>query len=315
LISIIAPVYNEEKNISLLYAELVKVFEKIQYDFDYEILFVDDGSSDYSSVILEKLARDSARVKYIQFSRNFGKEFALSAGLDAADGDAVVMIDADLQHPVEIIPDFINKWRDGAEVVVGVRQVNHGEGWIKKYGSLVFYKIMDVISETKITPQATDFRLLDRKVVIAFRNFTEHGRMTRGLIDWLGFTRDYVYFEARARLNGCARYDTKKLFKLAFSTMVSHSLLPLKLAGYLGAFILTIFGAIGLLILLGKYLFHNKLAMSFSGPAQLAILIVFLVGLILACLGLIALYVGNIKAEVVNRPRYVIRRTNLHKML
>jgi len=308
LISIIIPAYNEEKNIPLIYGELLKIFDGLKEKYDYEVIFVDDGSQDESPEILENLTEQNNKVKYIQFSRNFGKEAALSAGLDAANGDAVLIIDADLQHPVELIPSFIEKWRRGAEVVVGVRNKNKREGLVKKFGSFLFYKIMNAIGETKITPRATDYRLLDKKVVLAFRRFTEHDRMTRGLIAWLGFKRDYIYFDANERINGKARYNKAKLMKLALSSMVAHSLFPLKLAGYLGIIITFLFGTAGFLLLVGKYIFNNPFARSFSGPAQLAILIIFLIGLVLSCLGLVALYIANIRNEVTNRPLYVIKK-------
>ena len=308
LISIIIPAYNEEKNIPLIYDELLKIFDGLKEKYDYEVIFVDDGSQDESPEILENLTEQNNKVKYIQFSRNFGKEAALSAGLDAANGDAVLIIDADLQHPVELIPSFIEKWRRGAEVVVGVRNKNKREGLVKKFGSFLFYKIMNAIGETKITPRATDYRLLDKKVVLAFRRFTEHDRMTRGLIAWLGFKRDYIYFDANERINGKARYNKAKLMKLALSSMVAHSLFPLKLAGYLGIIITFLFGTAGFLLLVGKYIFNNPFARSFSGPAQLAILIIFLIGLVLSCLGLVALYIANIRNEVTNRPLYVIKK-------
>jgi dolichol-phosphate mannosyltransferase len=307
IISIIVPIFNEEKNIPVICDELLKTLESLKEKYDYEIIFVDDGSQDKSPEILENLTNQNNNVKYIQFSRNFGKEVALSAGLDAAKGDAALMIDADLQHPVELMPGFIEKWQNGAEVVVGVRKKNNGEGLIKKIGALLFYKIMNAIGDTKITPRATDYRLLDKKVILEFRRFTEHGRMARGLIDWLGFKREYIYFNANGRVNGEACYDKKKLMKLALDTIVSHSLLPLKLAGYLGIAITSLFGMAGFLLFIGRYIIHNSFAMSFTGTAQLAILIIFLVGLILVCLGLVALYIANIKAEVSNRPMYVIR--------
>ena len=315
IISIIVPVFNEEKNILVICDELLKTLKSLKEKYDYEIIFIDDGSQDKSPEILENLTNHNNNVKYIQFSRNFGKEVALSAGMDVANGDAVFMIDADLQHPVELMPGFIEKWQNGAEVVVGVRNKNNGEGLVKKLGSLLFYKIMNAIGDTKITPRATDYRLLDKKVVLAFRRFTEHGRMTRGLIDWLGFKREYIYFNANGRANGEACYDKTKLIKLALNTIVSHSLFPLKLAGYLGILITCFFGIGGFLLFIGKYIFHNSFAMSFSGTAQLAILIIFLVGVILSCLGLVALYIANIQSEVLKRPIYIVKKSSFDRKI
>ncbi len=305
LITILIPSYNEEENISLIYGEIRKVMS----DYNYEIIYIDDGSTDNTEKVLEDLALKDDKVKYIQFSRNFGKESAISAGLDIANGDGVITIDADLQHPVDLIPEFISKWKSGFDVVVGVREKNKGEGIIKKFGSFMFYRIMNVIGETKITPRATDFRLLDRKVVLAFRKFTEHDRMARGLIDWLGFKRDYVYFKANARMNGKVAYNNIKLFKLAFSSMIAHSLFPLKFAGYLGIVITLISGGVGFYLMIHKYILRSHFG--YTGSAQLAILTIFLVGLVLVSLGLIALYIGNIKAEVANRPTYVVRKKRL----
>lgn len=315
MISLIVPVFNEEKNIALLYEKFLKVFSSFLNAYDYEFIAVDDGSTDGTAAVLEQLAQKDNRLKYLQFSRNFGKEIALSAGIDVASGDCVVMIDADLQHPIELLPKFLRKWKNGAEVVVGVRNKNTGEGWVKKYGSVLFYKIMNLIGETKITPRATDYRLIDKKVVVAFRRFTEHCRMTRGLIDWLGFRREYIYFDTGERMSGEARYSKIKLFKLALSTFVSHSLLPLKFAGYLGMFITFFSGLVGIFLLAGKFIFHNVFAMSFTGTASLAVLLIFLVGIVLTCLGLVALYIANIKDEVANRPHYVVRKSNIDHCL
>ena len=217
------------------------------------------------------------------------------------------MIDADLQHPPALIPELIAKWQ-GAEVVIGVRRTNKGEGLVKKIGSRIFYKIINQIADVEIIPQATDFRLIDRQVIDEFNRFIEKNRMTRALIDWLGFRRDYIYFDAAPRSDGKARYGFWKLFNLAMNSFVSLSLLPLKLAGYLGVLITFFSGLLGLYILIGKYIFHWNYASSFSGPAQLAILIIFLVGIILVSLGLMALYIANIHGEVARRPLYVIRK-------
>jgi dolichol-phosphate mannosyltransferase len=170
---------------------------------------------------------------------------------------------------------------------------------------------MRMIGETKITPRATDYRLLDKKVVLAFRKFTEHDRMARGLIDWLGFKRDYVYFAANPRMNGEAAYNNVKLINLALHSMIAHSLFPLRIAGYLGILITLSFGGFGFCLLIDKYILERGFGRSFSGSAQLAILIIFLIGLVMTCIGLVALYVENIKAEVTNRPTYVIRKKNL----
>lgn len=311
LITIIIPVYNEEHNIEAIYHSIVSTMTSLGNQYEYEIVFVDDGSVDGTCAEIKKIAAQNQRVKYLEFSRNFGKEMATSAGLDIASGDAAIMIDADLQHPVEAIPQFLDKWRQGAEVVVGMRNGTRNTGWFKKCGSYFFYKVINAIGETKIAAGATDYRLLDKKVILEFRRFSEHGRITRGLIDWMGFKKDYVYFDAGERINGKAAYSNMKLFKLALSSIVAHSLFPLKLAGYLGMFIMLLSGLLGLALIIGKYIVKNTFVMSISGSAQLAILIIFLVGIILACLGLVALYIANIQTEVTNRPRYIIRNKNV----
>ena len=241
LISIIIPVNNEEKNIPLVYGAVKTAFHNIT-NYSYEIIFVDDGSTDNSVNKIKKLANANENVFYLEFSRNFGKEIATSAGINNARGDAVIMLDADLQHPAGLIPEFIKKWEAGAETVVGVRNKNKGEGLIKKFGSFWFYKIINLISATKIIPRSTDYRLLDKAVVREFNRFTERNRITRGLIDWLGFKRDYVYFTANQRINGNAGYSVFKLTKLALSSFISLSLFPLKFAGYLGIIIVLFSG-------------------------------------------------------------------------
>lgn len=306
LISIVVPVHDEEKNVPLVYAELVKVLGETRYG--YEIIFVDDGSTDHSVGEIEKLAIQDTRVKLLEFSRNFGKEIATSAGIKSAQGDAVIMVDADLQHPPHKILEFLKKWEEGAEVVIGVRNQSKSEGTIKRVGSYFFYKIINIISDTKSVPQATDFRLLDRKVADEFNRFTEKNRITRGLIDWLGFRREYVRFDADERIHGKPSYSTIKLTKLALCSFVSMSLLPLKLTGYLGIIIIAVSGPLGLFIFIQKYIVNDPWGFSFSGPAILTVILLFLVGIILTSLGLIALYIANIQTEVNNRPMYVIRK-------
>lgn len=310
-ITIIIPAYNEEKNIPLIYSELQKIFKTLHGNYIFDVIFINDGSTDKTIFEIEKLANSDSQVKYIDFSRNFGKEVATTAALNNCQGDACIILDADLQHPVELIPEFIKKWEKGAEVVVGIRKKNKSIGWFKKFGSKIFYKIINRIAEVKIVPNTTDFRLVDKIVIEQFNRFTETNRMTRALIDWLGFKRDYIYFEANKRINGNASYSFWKLFKLALNSFISLSLLPLKFAGNIG-FIITLFsGVAGLYILIGKYIFHAHFASTFSDAENLAILILFLVGIVLISLGLMALYIANIHGEVINRPMYVIRKKKL----
>jgi dolichol-phosphate mannosyltransferase len=305
LISIIVPIYNEAANIPGFFIALQKVLSGLAEKYDWEIIFVNDGSADSSASELKKIVSNQVRV--VEFSRNFGKEAALSAGLRLARGAAAIMIDADFQHPVELIPEFIKRWEAGAEVVIGVRKKNQKAGLIKRAGSFCFYRVIHRISAVNMLPNETDFRLVDREVITAFNTLKESNRMTRALIDWLGFKRDYLYFEANERADGHAGYSLGKLISLAMNSFVSLSLLPLKLAGYLGVFIICTDGPFGLYVFLGKYIFHWAYASSFSGPAQLAFLITFLVGIVLTSLGLVALYIAHIHYEVLGRPLYIIR--------
>lgn len=306
LVSIIIPVYNEAPNIRALHREIARYIDQLAYQF--EIIFVDDGSTDDSMIQLERLARHDRRIRLVEFARNFGKEAAISAGLHAARGDAAIMIDADLQHPPNKIAAFLKEWQKGADVVVGIRRYSKDEGWFKRWSSARFYQIMQHIAHTKITPHASDFRLVDRKVMDVFARLTERNRITRGLIDWLGFRRTYVHFEAGTRLAGQRAYTLRKLFALALNSFTTYSLMPLKLAGYLGIIILSTATPAAIAMYLERYIMNDPLHWEIRGTAMLAILLVMLVGLVLACLGLISLYIANIHAEVTNRPLYVVRR-------
>lgn len=306
IISIIVPVHNEEKNIPLINAELLNVFAPLSL-YDYEIIYVNDGSKDNSQEVIENLTQNDKRIKSIEFSRNFGKEAATSAGLQYATGNAAIAIDADLQHPVSLIPEFIKRWEGGADVVIGLRTKNIGQSSLKKLCSYLYYKFINAISDTPIEPGATDFRLIDRKVINEFNKFTEHERMTRGIIDWLGFRREFIKFEANERVNGEASYSFIKLAKLAISSSVAHSLAPLKFAGYLGIFIVLTSGFSGFAIFIERYMMNDIYGWNISGTAQLAVLMIFFIGILLMCLGLVALYIGNIHNEVSGRPLFVVR--------
>lgn len=305
LISIIIPLYNEAANVPLLYKELLRHTQRLPYRF--EVIFVDDGSTDDSARVVHELAANDPDVRVLELARNFGKEAAVTAGLHAAKGEAAVVMDADLQMPPRLLGDFIAQWEDGADIVVGVF-ASRSMSFIRRIGATIFYRIMGVIGQSKITPHATDYRLMDRQVLDVFKSLNEHNRITRGMIDWLGFKRAYVPFEQEARRHGKPTYSMKKLIALAMSSFTSYSLVPLKLAGYLGIMILALSVPTGLFMYVEKYLLGDPLRLLISGTDMLAILILFLVGVVLACLGLISLYIANIHAEVINRPLYIVRR-------
>jgi len=305
-ISVVVPVYNEAKNVPLLVDELGKRADALDYDFEF--LLVDDGSRDDSVEAIQLAAARDHRVQLVQLARNFGKEAAVSAGLAQASGNAVIVMDADLQMPPKLMGKFIQKWEAGAEVVVGVFAKRNMSA-LRAFGAKCFYGIMQKIGHAKITPNATDYRLLDREVVDSFNNLTERNRITRGLIDWLGYERDYIYFTQAPRKNGEPTYSFKKLVELAINSFTSFSLLPLKMAGYLGVFILTVSIPLGVFLAIMRFGFHDPYNWGIHGPTLLAVLTLFLVGVVLACLGLISLYIAHIHAEVVNRPLYVIRRS------
>jgi len=210
-----------------------------------------------------------------------------------------------------LIAEFIKKWEEGNEVVIGVRSGRDQGCFIKNIFSWFFYKLYNSIATTKVVPRSTDFRLLDRLVIDEFNRFTERNRMTRGLIAWLGFKRNYIYFEAQKRKFGKPRYSYPKLMKLAMSSFIANSLFPLKFAGYLGVSITLISGIVGFVVLVEQFIFKDPWKFNFSGTAILAIIILVLVGVILCCFGLVALYIANIHSEVVNRPIYVIRGKKL----
>jgi glycosyltransferase involved in cell wall biosynthesis len=304
-ISIIIPVYNEEANLLWHFDEIQKTLNSLDYNF--ELIYVDDGSSDDSLEIVKKLARSNQWVRYIALSRNFGKEAATSAGLKAASGDAAILIDADGQHPIKLLRVFIAEWESGYEVVVGVRNENTNEGLVKKYGSKLFYAMLNVFADGQTAPRSTDFRLIDRKVINEFNKLTERNRMTRGLIDWLGFKRTLIEFKASARIKGEAPYDFKKLVRLALHGLVSQTTKPLQITGFLGAAVTLLSGLLGVIIAIDMYVFNDPLHLGVTGTGVVALFISFLVGIVLICQWLLALYIESIHSEAQNRPLYIVR--------
>lgn len=306
-ISFVIPVYQEQDNLLLMYEALQYMMSGQSDQYDWEVIFVNDGSPDASGEILEKLSQKAAQCRVIELSRNFGKEIALSAGVDYAKGDAVIFLDADLQHPPDRIPDMLRCWEDGYEVVEMVRTYTLGEPWLRRLGSTLFYKILKFISSTDILAKTTDFRLLDRKVVKELRRVEERQRMFRGIIDWLGFRKVRLDFEAPARRYGTPVYSYGKLLNLALNSFISYSSLPLKLIGVLG---------IGITVISGLVLFWMTVVTltadeywNITPVAFIMVSILVFTGITLSALGLMSLYISKIYSEVQNRPLYTIRRT------
>lgn len=308
LLSIVTPLYNESANIRPFYDALVLFAKPLAYDV--EVIFVDDGSRDDSAKRIQALPRGAIDLRLVRLSRNFGKEAATSAGLAAAKGTAVIVIDSDLQHPIEKIPEFISAWENGADVVVGVRQGSGDKRWLKRLTSNLYYRFINAVSNNKIIPNETDFRLLNREVVDQYNELTEHNRITRGLIDWLGYDRAVVYFDAKPREHGAPKYGYRKLSRLAINTFVSYSFFPLRFAGYLGILITFTSGLLGMFVLIEDVFFRDPLRLNITGTGMLALIILFMVGITLLCLGLIGLYIASIHDEVANRPLYVVRKNN-----
>jgi dolichol-phosphate mannosyltransferase len=302
-VSIVIPIYCEEKNIPALYQRLEAVTAAFP-DIHWEYMFVNDGSFDNSISVLRQLARTDSKVKVIDFSRNFGKEVALTAGVHAVYADAVICMDADLQHPPELIPELIKEWRKGAEVVATIRTSIDKQPLLRRIGSHGYYWLMNKMSSVEMVSQTTDFRLLDKKVIEAFRRVTERERMFRGIIDWMGFKKVFVEFHAGAREEGAPAYSYSKLWHLAINSITSFSLWPLRLAGYLGVFITSTSGLL-LAWMLGSYVLGNQ--MFYTPLAIVVVANTFLIGIVLIAIGLVALYIGTIHTEVVNRPLYIVR--------
>ncbi len=305
LVSLIVPVYNEEQNIEPMYEACKNAMETIPA-YNWELIFINDGSKDNSFATLSKIALKDKSVKALDFSRNFGKEVALTAGIQncSDDADAAIFMDADLQHPPELIPQFIEKWEQGADIVASIRKATKKKAFIKDIGSKIFYSIMNKNADSPLTQNATDFKLIDKKVISVLQKFTEHNRMFRGLIDWLGFKTEYIEFVAPERIHGEATYSLIKLTRLAVNSMTSFSLFPLRVTGYFGILIFAVSFILLCVMSVFKFILQSPM---FTSIAFVIVLNTLILGIVLMTLGLIALYIGQIRDEVVNRPLYVVR--------
>jgi glycosyltransferase involved in cell wall biosynthesis len=303
-LSVVVPLYNEADGLSEFHDSLTKQL-KTSLQKPYEIIYCDDGSTDDTGEVVSKLRRSDDSVKLLSLSRNFGKEIATTAGIHQARGEAIMTIDGDGQHPVELIPRFIERWQAGSKVVVGLRSSNDHASLIKRTGSSLFYRLFNRFTGVTLVPGATDYRLIDHRVQRDFMRMSERNRITRGLIDWLGYERDYIRFAANPRLTGEAGYSLSKLFKLAIDSVVSLSTSPLYIAMYIGIIVLPLSLLLGLFMVLDD-IAGDPLNLNITGSAYVITLLLFLIGVLLVSQGIIGLYLSHIHTETQNRPLYII---------
>lgn len=301
VLSVVVPVFNEEEVIETTHGRLVSVLDSLS--LPYEIIYIDDGSKDKTVEIITPWTREGNEVKLLTFSRNFGHQTAITCGMDYASGEAIVIIDADLQDPPEVIPDMIAKWREGYEVVYGKRSTREGETVFKKWSAKTFYRFLHRMSDVEIPTDVGDFRLIDRKVRDVLLRIPEHNRYVRGLIAWLGFRQTYVLFERQARAAGVTKYPLKKMLKLAGDGITSFSYKPLRIATTIGLS-LSAFGFLFFLFVFISRLFN--LQVMEPGYATLMCVILFFFGIVLIMLGIIGEYIGRIFEEVKGRPLYIV---------
>jgi len=301
LISIVVPVFNEEDNIDNFYREVVKNMQDLAYTF--EIIFVDDGSRDATPLILDRLANCDNRVRALVLARNFGHQIALTCGLDHADGDAVITMDGDMQHPPSMLPLLIKQWEEGYEVVQTIRTSTEGVSWFKKLTSRLYYKLINSVSNVHINEGGSDFRLLDKTVVTSFRRFRERARFIRGMISAIGYKQILIEFTAPPRYAGTTKFSLKGMLHFALDGITAYSKLPLRIAFYIG-----VLCALGSFIL-ALHVLYIKVFTQQAAPgwATITASILMLGGLQLAGLGVIGEYVGRIFEEVKQRPLYWLR--------
>lgn len=303
LLSVVVPIYSEEKSINEFYNRTKKMLSNMESKIDHEIIFIDDGSKDKSLDLLKELNQKDKKVRVITFSRNFGHQFAITAGIDHAKGDSVVIIDGDLQDPPEVIPEMIAKWKEGYKVVYGVRKKRKGENVIKLLTSKLFYRLIKNLSHVEIPVDAGDFRLLDEKVVNILKSIREENRYIRGLISWIGFPQYGLLYKRDRRYAGETKYTLKKMIKFAFDGIISFSDKPLKITAYLGFVITMISFLASLKIIVGKI---TNPQLFISGWTSLILTVLFLGGIQLISLGIIGLYIGRQYGEIKRRPLYII---------
>lgn len=308
IISIVVPCFNEEGNIYLLHNKIINVLKESR---NYEIIFIDDGSSDSTLTTIIELAKKDKNVKYISFSRNFGHQNALKAGLDYARGDCVISIDADLQHPPEIINSMIDKWKEGYDIVYTVRDDSNDKRFFKKITSLFFYRLINWFAGFKLDQGVADFRLLSRDVVDVIRNLNESFLFVRGLVAWIGYKQCGIKYIPGERYSGQTKYSLRKMISFALAGITSFSIKPLHFATFTGFLLSGLSGLYGLYAIY-VFLFTNKVI---AGWTSVLVSVLFIGGFQLIVLGIIGEYVGKMFIEGKRRPNYIIKSTNIKEHL
>lgn len=299
--SVIAPIFNEKENLPELYRRVKEVMDQTREP--WELILVDDGSSDESSDMIRALAKEDKRVRPVIFARNFGHQVAVTAGLDYSRGEAVVIIDSDLQDPPELILDMAKKWREGYEVVFAVRAEREGESWFKLWTASLFYRLIYRITDVKIPLDTGDFRLMDRKVVNVMNQMRERHRFLRGMSAWVGFKQIGVEYKRAARTAGETKYPFRKMLRLAINAVTSFSYFPLQVATVFGFF------SAGIAILAMPVVIYLRASGSqaFFGQASTLLAVLFLGGVQLISLGILGEYIGRLYDEAKGRPLYIVR--------
>jgi dolichol-phosphate mannosyltransferase len=299
--SIVVPVFNESESLRELHRRVSQVMNGLGQP--WELILVDDGSNDGSNAILQELRKEDSQVVVLTFTRNFGHQIAVTAGLDHVRGEATIIMDADLQDPPEVIPELVTRWQEGYEVVYAVRSEREGETWFKRVTASLFYRMIYRITDVKIPPDSGDFRLLDRKVVIAIRRMREHHRFLRGMASWVGFRQIGVPYQRRPRYAGQTKYPLQKMLRFGLTAVTGFSYFPLQLATYFG------FASAGLSLLAIPVVVVLRLTgvRALVGQATTLAVVLFLGGVQLISLGILGEYLGRIYDEVRGRPLYLLR--------
>ena len=304
LLSLVIPMYNEEEVFPLLKAELTKL--KREIGLPLEIILVDDGSADQTYRLMYEWAREDSGIKIIALSRNFGHQIAVTAGMDASTGDAVVIMDADLQDPPALVPDMVAHYKEGYDVVYGQRTEREGETWFKLATASMFYKLMRRFVDKRLPANTGDFRLVSRAVVEDLRRIREHDRFIRGLVAWVGYPQKALPYKRPGRAAGTTKYPFMKMLKFATNAILSFSALPLKIITWVGFLsVLVSFAFIGRTLY--QYFFNSEALV--LGWASLSILICFFSGVILLSIGMLGIYIAKIHTEVQGRPLYLIKHS------